>query len=103
MGTYALNITVTTQQGQANGQALVRTLNNIVTAAGQVTGATTSASKGVDVLADASKRAAAAFAAWRLEQFAQESIQAAGRYQELGVVLDVVGAKAGYTAGQLQQ
>lgn len=53
------------------------------------------------VLETVVKRAAGAFAAWKVVEHAQEVLGLGARYQTLGVVMNVVGANAGKSAAEM--
>lgn len=52
-------------------------------------------------MVDAVKAAAQAFAAWEVTKFGGQILEAAARFETLGVVMDVAGQNAGYTAAQM--
>lgn len=52
-------------------------------------------------LVSAAQAAAAAFAAWRITKLGEDALLAAARFQTLGVVMEVAGRNAGYTADQM--
>lgn len=54
-------------------------------------------------MVDAVKAATQAFAAWEVTKFGGQVLEAAARFETLGVVMDVAGQNAGYMASQMRE
>ena len=78
-------------------------LDQMPAAAGRAEGATTLLSSSFNNLKKYIEAAAAALALMKLAEYAKDTLLLAARYETLGVVINVIGKTAGYTATQMSE
>ncbi|SNS00397.1 Lambda phage tail tape-measure protein (Tape_meas_lam_C) [Humidesulfovibrio mexicanus] len=81
----------------------VKQLDGLTAAGGRAEKSTQGLASSMSNLTGIAQRLAAAFALYKLADFTREAVQAAARYDTLGVVMNVVGRNAGYTAAEMQK
>lgn len=96
-----LGLVLDSTQLRAGGAETVRTLEQIRQAAGQTTGQLSLMEKMFVLLRQGAVAVGVALAGWQFKQIAQQTIELAGRYETLGIVLRKVGESSKYTGSFL--